>query len=177
LPVDVLVASIKQALPGDTAGLRISAFAGETLYSGHVVALWDPVNSFHFESPPTLMFQMARFGNATMASLADPASQARPNYSSSIFGVKRQPWGVVKKIDAAKHRESRTLGEVVGAELTCLRDARGWSQQKLAYQLGYTERYISKLERIVGTIWSQPTLGTQPARYWRRNELLRLSDS
>ena len=41
-----------------------------------------------------------------------------------------------KQIGAAKHRESRTLGETVGAELTRLRVARGWSQQKLADELG-----------------------------------------
>jgi transcriptional regulator with XRE-family HTH domain len=35
----------------------------------------------------------------------------------------------------------------VGAELTRLRVAQGWSQQKLADELGYTERYIDELER------------------------------
>jgi len=63
---------------------------------------------------------------------------------------------VPKKIGAAKHRESRTLGEAVGAELTGLRVARGWSQQKLADELGYTERYIGQLEH--GT--KSPTLRT-----------------
>jgi transcriptional regulator with XRE-family HTH domain len=63
---------------------------------------------------------------------------------------------VPKKIGVAKHRESRTLGEAVGAELTRLRIARGWSQQKLADELGYTERYIGQLER--GT--KSPTLRT-----------------
>ena len=52
-----------------------------------------------------------------------------------------------KKIGADKHRESRTLGEAVGAELTKLRVDRGWSQLKLADALGYTERYIGQLER------------------------------
>jgi transcriptional regulator with XRE-family HTH domain len=63
---------------------------------------------------------------------------------------------VAKKIGAAKSRESRTLGEAVGAELTWLRVARGWSQQKLADKLGYTERFIGQLER--GT--KSPTLRT-----------------
>jgi transcriptional regulator with XRE-family HTH domain len=63
---------------------------------------------------------------------------------------------VPKKIGAAKHREARTLGEAVGTELTRLRIARGWSQQKLADELGYTERYIGQLER--GT--KSPTLRT-----------------
>ena len=52
-----------------------------------------------------------------------------------------------KQIGADKHRESRTLGEAVGAELTRLRVDRGWSQLKLADALGYTERYIGQLER------------------------------
>ena len=63
---------------------------------------------------------------------------------------------MAKKIGAVKRRESRTLGEAVGAELTRLRVARGWSQQKLADELGYTERYIGQLER--GT--KSPTLRT-----------------
>ena len=63
---------------------------------------------------------------------------------------------VPKKIGVDKHRESRTLGEAVGAELTPLRLARGWSQQKLADQLGYTERYVGQLERGA----KSPTLRT-----------------
>ena len=59
-----------------------------------------------------------------------------------------------KEIGADKRRESRTLGEAVGAELTRLRVDRGWSQAKLAHDLGYTERYIGQLER--GT--KSPTL-------------------
>ena len=61
-----------------------------------------------------------------------------------------------KKIGADKHRESRTLGEAVGAELTKLRVDRGWSQLKLADALGYTERYIGQLERGA----KSPTLRT-----------------
>jgi transcriptional regulator with XRE-family HTH domain len=61
---------------------------------------------------------------------------------------------VPKKVGADKHRESRTLGEAVGAEITRLRVDRGWSQAKLAHDLGYTERYIGQLER--GT--KSPTL-------------------
>ena len=61
-----------------------------------------------------------------------------------------------KQIGADKHRESRTLAQAFGAELTRLRLDRGWSQQKLADALGYTERYIGQLER--GT--KSPTLGT-----------------
>jgi ribosome-binding protein aMBF1 (putative translation factor) len=47
-----------------------------------------------------------------------------------------------KQIGAAKQRESHTFCEAAGTELTRLRVARGWSQQKLADELGYTERYI-----------------------------------
>jgi len=72
------------------------------------------------------------------------------------FSVKRQLWGVPKQIGADKERESRTLGEAVGAEITRLRVDRGWSQAKLAHDLGYTERYIGQLER--GT--KSPTLRT-----------------
>src|SRR5664279_3837120 len=72
------------------------------------------------------------------------------------FSVKRQLWGVPKQIGADKRRESRTLGEAVGAEITRLRVDRGWSQAKLAHDLGYTERYIGQLER--GT--KSPTLRT-----------------
>jgi len=57
--VDVLVASLKQALPGDTAGLRVSAFAGKALHSGDVVPPWDPVRGVQFESPPDCGFQLA----------------------------------------------------------------------------------------------------------------------
>jgi transcriptional regulator with XRE-family HTH domain len=63
---------------------------------------------------------------------------------------------VPKQIGADKHRESRTLAQAFGAELTRLRLAKGWSQQKLADDLGYTERYIGQLERGV----KSPTLRT-----------------
>jgi transcriptional regulator with XRE-family HTH domain len=63
---------------------------------------------------------------------------------------------VPKKIGADKQRESRTLGEAVGAEITRLRVDRGWSQSKLAHDLGYTERYIGQLERGA----KSPTLRT-----------------
>src|ERR1035441_9567233 len=72
------------------------------------------------------------------------------------FSVKRQLWGVPKQIGADKERGSRTLGEAVGAEITRLRVDRGWSQSRLAHDLGYTERYIGQLER--GT--KSPTLRT-----------------
>jgi len=63
---------------------------------------------------------------------------------------------VPKQIGADKERGARTIGEAVGAEITRLRVDRGWSQAKLAHDLGYTERYIGQLER--GT--KSPTLRT-----------------
>jgi transcriptional regulator with XRE-family HTH domain len=50
---------------------------------------------------------------------------------------------------ADKYRQTRTLAQAFGAELTRLRLANCWSQQKLAEALGYTERYIGQLERGV----------------------------
>ena len=92
-----------------------------------------------------------------------PISRSRnlaPKQSRTIvpqsISVKRQLWGVPKEIGADKRRESRTLGEAVGAEITRSRVDRGWSQSKLAHHLGYTERYIGQLER--GT--KSPTLRT-----------------
>ena len=61
-----------------------------------------------------------------------------------------------KQIGADKHRESRTLAQAFGAEITRLRLDKGWSQQKLADTLGYTERYLGQLERGV----KSPTLRT-----------------
>lgn len=84
-------------------------------------------------------------------SLNDQVVATRQHYSSASNSNH-----VPKKIGVAKHRESRTLGEAVGAEMTRLGIARGWSQQKLADELGYTERYIGQLER--GT--KSPTLRT-----------------
>jgi transcriptional regulator with XRE-family HTH domain len=63
---------------------------------------------------------------------------------------------VPKKIGADKCRESRTLAQAFGAELTRLRVDRGWSQLKLADALGYTERYIGQMERGI----KSPTLRT-----------------
>ena len=50
LPVDVLIASLKQTLPEDAAGLSISAFVGKALYSGDVLRHRDPVSDGQFES-------------------------------------------------------------------------------------------------------------------------------
>ena len=74
--------------------------------------------------------------------------QITTNYGSSSIRKRDDNYGgVPEQIGADKQRESRTLGEAVGAEITRLRVDRGWSQPKLAHDLGYTERYIGQLER------------------------------
>jgi ribosome-binding protein aMBF1 (putative translation factor) len=108
--------------------------------------------------PPDLTFGSYRTGESRLLisrSKTLVLKQPRTIVPQS-FSVKRQLWGVPKKIGADKQRESRTLGEAVGAEITRLRVDRGWSQSKLAHDLGYTERYIGQLER--GT--KSPTLRT-----------------
>jgi ribosome-binding protein aMBF1 (putative translation factor) len=108
--------------------------------------------------PPALTFGSCR--NGASRRLISGAETIALNQPRTIvpqsFSVKRQLWGVPKQIGADKRRESRTLGEAVGAEITRLRVDRGWSQSKLAHDLGYTERYIGQLER--GT--KSPTLRT-----------------
>ncbi len=108
--------------------------------------------------PPGLIFGSRR--NGASRSVISEAKTLALNQPRTIvpqsMSVKRQLWGVPKQIGADKRRESRTLGEAVGAEITRLRVDRGWSQAKLAHDLGYTERYIGQLER--GT--KSPTLRT-----------------
>jgi transcriptional regulator with XRE-family HTH domain len=60
---------------------------------------------------------------------------------------------VSKAIGADKIRESRTLAEAIGAELTELRRAKRLSQQKLADRLGYDVSHVRQTE-----MGSNPTL-------------------
>ena len=108
--------------------------------------------------PPDLTFGSYRTGESRrLISRSNTLVLKQPRtIVPQSFSVKRQLWGVPKKVGADKQRESRTLGEAVGAEITRLRVDRGWSQSKLAHDLGYTERYIGQLER--GT--KSPTLRT-----------------
>lgn len=53
---------------------------------------------------------------------------------------------VAKAVGADKRRDSRTLAQAIGAELTDLRRGRGWSQQKLADQLGYDVSHVRQTE-------------------------------
>ena len=114
---------------------------------------------FSWALPRHLPFSFLRKQQKSATSFPDRRNLA-PKQSRTIvpqsISVKRQLWGVPKQIGADKQRESRTLGEAVGAEITRLRVDRGWSQAKLAHDLGYTERYIGQLER--GT--KSPTLRT-----------------
>jgi transcriptional regulator with XRE-family HTH domain len=53
---------------------------------------------------------------------------------------------VPKAIGADKRRETHTLAQAIGAELTELRRARRLSQQKLADRLGYDVSHIRQTE-------------------------------
>src|SRR5271166_4685535 len=110
----------------------------------------------HFRWPwPSVSCRTGESRHLISGSKTNALNQPRTIVPQS-FSVKRQLWGVPKQIGADKRRESRTLGEAVRAEITRLRVDRGWSQSKLAHDLGYTERYIGQLER--GT--KSPTLRT-----------------
>jgi transcriptional regulator with XRE-family HTH domain len=63
---------------------------------------------------------------------------------------------VSKPIGAVKKRLSGNLGEALGVELTRLRVARAWTQQRVSEILGYDVTYIRQLEK--GT--KSPTLRT-----------------
>ena len=51
-----------------------------------------------------------------------------------------------KAIGADKKRETRTLAQAIGAELTELRRSRKLSQQKLADRLGYDVSHVRQTE-------------------------------
>jgi transcriptional regulator with XRE-family HTH domain len=53
---------------------------------------------------------------------------------------------VPKAIGADKKRESRTLTQAIGAELTELRASKKLSQQKLADNLGYDVSHVRQTE-------------------------------
>ena len=52
-----------------------------------------------------------------------------------------------KRIGADRERKTRHLDEALGAELTELRVAHQWSQQRLSEVAGYDPSYIRQLER------------------------------
>jgi len=53
---------------------------------------------------------------------------------------------VPKAIGADKKRETKTLAQAIGAELTDLRRSRKLSQQKLADRLGYDVSHVRQTE-------------------------------
>jgi transcriptional regulator with XRE-family HTH domain len=63
---------------------------------------------------------------------------------------------VSKPLGAVDKREARNLGEALGVELTRLRVARAWTQQKVSDMLGYDVAYIRQLEKGI----KSPTLRT-----------------
>jgi transcriptional regulator with XRE-family HTH domain len=60
---------------------------------------------------------------------------------------------VPKAIGADKKRETRTLAQAIGAELTEIRRSKKLSQQKLADRLGYDVSHVRQTE-----MGSNPTL-------------------
>lgn len=54
---------------------------------------------------------------------------------------------MAKPIGAAKKRETKNLGQALGAELTRLRVEKRWTQQRVSEMLGYDETYIRQLEK------------------------------
>jgi transcriptional regulator with XRE-family HTH domain len=54
---------------------------------------------------------------------------------------------VAKPIGADKKREAGNLGEALGVELTRLRVAKNWTQQRISEMLGYDVSYIRQLEK------------------------------
>ncbi len=53
---------------------------------------------------------------------------------------------MAKHIGADRKRETKTLAEALGAELTALRLSKQWSQQKLADFIGYDVTHIRQTE-------------------------------
>jgi transcriptional regulator with XRE-family HTH domain len=63
---------------------------------------------------------------------------------------------VAKPIGSDKKRQSRNLGEAVGALVTDLRKKKGWSQNEMAERLGFNVSTVTILE----TATKSPTLRT-----------------
>lgn len=62
--------------------------------------------------------------------------------------------GVARPISLKLKRETNTPEQALGALITKLRTAKGWSQGKLSEKLGYDASYLGRVER--GT--QSPTL-------------------
>ena len=58
---------------------------------------------------------------------------------------------MAKPIGADKQRDATTLAKAIGAEITDLRTAGGWSQAEVAHLTGYTEKWIRSTEMGANT--------------------------
>lgn len=58
---------------------------------------------------------------------------------------------VAKPVGADKKREATTLAKAIGAEITTLRTARGWSQADVAHLVGYSEKWVRSTEMGANT--------------------------
>lgn len=58
---------------------------------------------------------------------------------------------VPKPVGADKKREASTLAKAIGAEITDLRKAKGWSQAEVAHLTGYTEKWVRSTEMGANT--------------------------
>lgn len=58
---------------------------------------------------------------------------------------------VPKPVGADKKREASTLAKAIGAEITDLRKAKGWSQAEVAHLAGYTEKWVRSTEMGANT--------------------------
>jgi len=58
---------------------------------------------------------------------------------------------VPKPIGADKKREATTLAKAIGAVITDLRTARGWTQADVAHLLGYSEKWVRSTEMGANT--------------------------
>src|SRR5215813_11375713 len=110
---------MEKPLPGDTTGLSVCPFAGETLYSCNVVPLWDSASRIQFESPlPILGPTRARLCNAPPASFADHAAAAICTHRSGLRERQLVPIRVVQmEVSFAPTRVPRPCG----IETPCLK--------------------------------------------------------
>lgn len=52
-----------------------------------------------------------------------------------------------RKVNSQLKRQTETLGQALGAVITALRTAKGWSQDKLALKSGYSLQWVNRVER------------------------------
>jgi transcriptional regulator with XRE-family HTH domain len=54
---------------------------------------------------------------------------------------------VARPVSPKLKRQTETLGQALGAVITALRTAKGWSQDSLALKSGYSLQWINRVER------------------------------